>query len=146
MHVLQIAYWFHPLVWLARARLERWREVCCDREVARVLSGATAGYRRTLLELARPLLARPGVGLGFVSPQSLILARLAWLERPLARRPLAERAATLGAVVLMLVCCLPMATHRAPPSRDLPVLSEQRGCMQLRLAVLAHLARERTEP
>ena len=145
LHAVQLAYWFHPLVWLARARVGRWREVCCDREVARVLAGATTGYRRTLLELARPLLAQPPPGLGFVSPQSQILARLAWLERPLARWPLAERAATLVTVLLMLVCCLPMA-HRDAPRDDLPVLSEQRGCMQLRYAVFAHLRKEQLQP
>jgi beta-lactamase regulating signal transducer with metallopeptidase domain len=66
-HAVQIVYWFHPVVWIARRRLATLREMCCDEDVAAVLGDAAPSYRRTLLELARPLLLAPSTQLGLFS-------------------------------------------------------------------------------
>ena len=111
--LLQVVYWFHPLLWLVRRQLGHLRELCCDGTVARHLRERTGGYRETLLETARRLLAErvePGLGLlGLFEDSGRLAARLRWLEKPMWRyRPMQVAAAGLVAV-MMLVCVLPMA-------------------------------------
>jgi beta-lactamase regulating signal transducer with metallopeptidase domain len=132
--VLQLAYWFHPLVWYTRARLSFLREICCDETVARTLGGSTSTYRRSLLEMAQPLLQRSAWGqLGFIHGPSQLLARLSWLKRPRPRGPWPRRLVTTGLCGLLL-CCVPMArTFSMPPLQDL------QGCLQLRYAVYGML-------
>lgn len=144
--VLQLGYWFHPLVWLARRRLSLLRELGCDQTVAAVLRNATPEYRRTLLHLSRPLLARPATPgvLGFLHPQSHLLARLEWLEQPRFGRGPWRSTATAALCALLLLCCVPLApAPRTVQSFPIPNLSELEGCLQLRYAVYGHLARQR---
>jgi len=116
--ILQIAYWFNPLIWLIRKHLQNLRELCCDATVARMLREKTAGYRQTLLETARQLLAEPvdpGLGLlGLFENSSWLVDRLRWLEKKSWRyRPL--RIATIFILVcLMSACVLPMTKYDAP--------------------------------
>ena len=53
--ILQIVYWFNPLLWLIRTHLQNLRELCCDATVARILKEKTFSYRETLLETAKQL-------------------------------------------------------------------------------------------
>jgi beta-lactamase regulating signal transducer with metallopeptidase domain len=46
--MLQIIYWFNPLLWLVRRQLQHLRELCCDATVARILREETSGYRETI--------------------------------------------------------------------------------------------------
>jgi beta-lactamase regulating signal transducer with metallopeptidase domain len=155
--VLQLGYWFHPGVWWARQRLAMLRELCCDQAVADVLQEATPRYRRTLLELSRPLIdGHPQTlgagGLGFIHRHSQLLARLDWLQRPLPRYPLVRRIATVSLCSWMLLCCVPLgrppvavamaATDTASASMAQPQLDELAGCMRLRFAVFRALADE----
>jgi beta-lactamase regulating signal transducer with metallopeptidase domain len=116
--ILQIAYWFNPLVWLVRKPLQNLRELCCDATVARLLREKTDGYRQTLLETARELLTvpvDPGLGLlGLFENSSWLLDRLHWLEKKSWKyRPL--RIATVFILIcLMSACVLPMAKFEAP--------------------------------
>ncbi len=111
--VLQIAYWFNPLVWLTRKPLQSLRELCCDATVAKILKDKTSGYRETLLETARQLLAEPATGgmglLGLFENSHRLPDRLKWLEKKTwKRRPL--RIAIIGVLVgVMGSCVLPMA-------------------------------------
>jgi hypothetical protein len=50
---LQIAYWWHPLVWLANIRIGRLREEAVDETVVAVLRGDSLGYCESLLAVAR---------------------------------------------------------------------------------------------
>ncbi|MBN2180627.1 MAG: M56 family metallopeptidase, partial [Sedimentisphaerales bacterium] len=64
--LLQIVYWFNPLLWLARRQLIHLRELCCDATVAGLLKNRTCEYRETLIDVARRFLTRPvepGIGL-----------------------------------------------------------------------------------
>lgn len=116
--ILQIAYWFNPLLWLTRKHLQNLRELCCDATVARILREKTIGYRQTLLEAARQLLAQPvdpGLGLlGLFENSSWLVDRLRWLEKKSWRyRPL--RIATIFVLIsLMTACVLPMANPGPP--------------------------------
>lgn len=65
--VVEIIWWFHPLVWWANRQICRERERCCDEEVVAGLLYKPAVYARCLLEVLeiernwRPILAIPGV-------------------------------------------------------------------------------------
>lgn len=119
---LQIAYWFNPLLWLIRRTLQNLRELCCDATVARLLREDTAGYRQTLLETARWLLAEPvdpGLGLlGLFENSNWLITRLHWLEKKTWKnRPL--RIATIIILVsVMVTCVLPMANRIDPGSES----------------------------
>jgi beta-lactamase regulating signal transducer with metallopeptidase domain len=113
--ILQIIYWFNPLLWIIRRTLQNLRELCCDATVARLLKEDTVYYRQTLLETARGLLAEPvhpGLGLlGLLENSNWLVTRLQWLEKKTWKnRPL--RIATVMVLVsVMAVCVLPMANR-----------------------------------
>ncbi len=111
--LVQLCYWFNPLVWMVGRQLQHLREVCCDATVARVLKDKTPQYRETLLETARRLLAQPvepGMGLlGLFEDSNRLLVRLQWLEKKTWKwRPLQVASALIAALV-MFACVLPMA-------------------------------------
>src|SRR5262249_23999334 len=54
--LLQVVYWWHPLLWLANARIRRLREEAVDDAVMLALRENSADYAPTLLEVARLLL------------------------------------------------------------------------------------------
>ncbi|MHC4500088.1 MAG: M56 family metallopeptidase, partial [Planctomycetota bacterium] len=111
--VLQIIYWFNPLLWLARRQLQHLRELCCDATVARILREETTGYCETILETARRLLAKPvepGMGLlGLFEDASRLATRLKWLEKKTWKHRWLQIATVLGIVSIMCACVLPMA-------------------------------------
>jgi len=115
--ILQIVYWFNPLIWLARKPLQNLRELCCDATVAKILKERTAEYRQTLLETARQLLTKPvdqGLGLlGLFENSSWLVERLRWLEKKSWKyRPL--RIATIFILIcVMSTCVLPMTKFQA---------------------------------
>jgi beta-lactamase regulating signal transducer with metallopeptidase domain len=64
--LLQIAFWWHPFLWLANARIRRIREEVVDDAVRLALGEEAESYAPTLLEVARLALARPLATLGLV--------------------------------------------------------------------------------
>jgi beta-lactamase regulating signal transducer with metallopeptidase domain len=64
--LLQIVYWWHPLVWVANHRLRRVREEAVDEAVMLALRDEAESYAPTLLEVARLALPRRLAGLGLV--------------------------------------------------------------------------------
>jgi beta-lactamase regulating signal transducer with metallopeptidase domain len=103
--LIQIVYWFNPLIIWARRQMKHVREVCCDLTVASLLKEKTVKYRETLLSTARELLtesAEPGMGLlgVFEDPFRLVM-RLKWLEkRTWESRKLITATAVLVTLVL----------------------------------------------
>lgn len=119
--VVALLWWFHPAVWVLAKRMSVLRELGCDDAVARVLRGATVGYRDTLLRHARALVqvGRPQLALlPFFHSSSLLLVRLEALERRLgssgdsAQRQSSwgRRAAALCAAAIMGIVVLPSAS------------------------------------
>jgi beta-lactamase regulating signal transducer with metallopeptidase domain len=64
--LLQIVYWWHPLVWLANARIRRVREEAVDDAVMLTLRDEAEFYAPTLLEVAKLAFRRPLMSLGLV--------------------------------------------------------------------------------
>ena len=64
--LLQIFYWWHPLVWVANARIRHVREEAVDDAVMLALCDEAEAYAPTLLEVAKLALNRPLVSLGLV--------------------------------------------------------------------------------
>lgn len=64
--LLQIVFWWHPLLWLANAKIRQLREEAVDDAVTSALSGEPADYAVSLLEVAQLALRRPFAALGFV--------------------------------------------------------------------------------
>ena len=62
--LLQIFYWWHPLLWVANARIRRVREEAVDDAVMLALRDEADGYASTLLEVAKLAFHRPLMSLG----------------------------------------------------------------------------------
>ena len=114
--LLQIVYWWHPLVWLANARIRRVREEAVDEAVMVALRGEADIYAPTLLAVAKFALHRPVVSLGLVGILESRSALRQRIERlvtlPVPRRAGLGVAGVLGIVAFSAVA-LPMGD--APP-------------------------------
>jgi hypothetical protein len=49
--IVQVLWWFHPLVWWANREMGRRREQCCDEEVVAGLGCSSAAYARCLVDI-----------------------------------------------------------------------------------------------
>lgn len=118
-------YWFHPLVWIAAARLRVERERACDDRV--LSSGATpSDYASHLLEIARTLRAAPATGLASVAMArpSQLGSRLLDVLDPVRRREALNRRLAVPAALSAALVVLPLAAlrptrlsaHQAPPA------------------------------
>ncbi len=120
--LLQVVYWYQPLLWLVRRHLHHLRELSCDGTVAELLRERTPAYRQTLLETARRMLAasvEPGLGLlGLFEDSNHLLVRLNWLTKPTWRYCTMKRTIVASIAVLMFLCVLPMAQARESAPRD----------------------------
>ncbi len=111
--VLQIVYWYNPLLWLVNRQMHHLREVCCDATVANRLRDKTLEYRETLLDVARRYLAHPaepGLGLlGLFEDSNHLAVRLAWLQKKTWRYARLRRAIIIFVITTMSLYVLPMA-------------------------------------
>ncbi len=57
--VLQVVYFFHPLVWFANYAVRRERELACDDEVVRRSGGISTSYVRSMLQVAETVAHQP---------------------------------------------------------------------------------------
>jgi beta-lactamase regulating signal transducer with metallopeptidase domain len=125
--LLQIVYWYNPLLWLVRRHMHHLRELSCDGTVAELLRERTLAYRRTLLETARRLLTtsvEPGLGLlGLFEDSNYLLVRLNWLTKPTWRYSTMKRAIVATIAILMFACVLPMAQGRESASNQVTRVS-----------------------
>jgi beta-lactamase regulating signal transducer with metallopeptidase domain len=112
-----IAFWFHPLIWLAARRWESATELACDRDVvtsdAEAVDYADALYRTLLNVRLQPRLQ---LASGLFATRSKIGTRIAALvERPLAPkvgRPALALAAAIAVVVISLGADLSASDHK----------------------------------
>ena len=121
--LLQMLYWYNPLLWLVRRQMHHLRELSCDATVAEVLREQTVAYRQTLLETARRLLTssvEPGLGLlGLFEDSNRLLVRLNWLTKPTWRYRTMKRVTVATIAALMLACVLPMARAQEAASNEI---------------------------
>ena len=97
--LLQIFYWWHPLLWLANARIRRVREEAVDDAVMLALRDEAETYAPTLLEVAKLALNRPLASLGLVGILESRHALRQRIERLVDFRP--PRSAGLTLVSLL---------------------------------------------
>jgi len=141
--VLQLIYWFNPLLWLVRRKLQHSRELCCDATVAAILREKTTDYRKTILQTAKWLLDKPkmsGIGiLGLVERPSRLLVRLNWLEKKTWRYQKMKRVTIITVAVLMITFVLPMAKAGKPEKGDTSpaIKHEQKSAKSLHQAAAA---------
>src|SRR5213593_1593157 len=64
--LLQIFYWWHPLLWLANAHIRRVREQAVDERVMVEMGREAEAYPNTLLEVAKLASRGPMPALGFI--------------------------------------------------------------------------------
>ncbi|PYJ55694.1 MAG: hypothetical protein DME24_24345, partial [Verrucomicrobia bacterium] len=117
--LLQIFYWWHPLLWLANARIRRVREQAVDEMVMVHMGEEAEAYPATLLEVARLAFQRPVLALGLVGiveSKSALAQRIKrLLEGPV------PKSAKLGILRLAIVAVvgallLPMARGERKPA------------------------------
>ena len=111
--LLQIVYFYNPLLWLANAVIRRIREKAVDETVLVALGEAAPQYPETLVNVAKlAFTRRPALSLrliGVVESKSALTSRIKHiLNRPL---PKTARLGLLGGVVTVIVAAvlLPMA-------------------------------------
>ena len=127
--LVQILYWWHPLFWLANARIRRVREEAVDDAVMLALREEAETYAPTLLEVAKLSLSRPLASLGLVGILESRSSLRQRIERLLDFRPPRRVGLTLGsalAVVGFAAVAVPMgegpaALHEVRNDRNGPL-------------------------
>jgi hypothetical protein len=117
--LLQILYWWHPLVWLANGRMRRVREEAVDDAVMVALREDAEMYAPTLLEVAKLALHRPLLSLGLVGIMESRSALRQRIERLMDFRAPRKAGLTVVSVLGVLAfsaVALPMGG--APGSAD----------------------------
>ncbi|HCO93039.1 MAG TPA: hypothetical protein DIU00_03665, partial [Phycisphaerales bacterium] len=118
--LLQIVYWYNPLLWLVRGQMHHLRELCCDATVARLLKERIIEYRQTLIDVARRFLTKPtepGLGLlGLFEDSNRLLVRLNWLKKETWRYQKMKKLTIITTIFLMLAFVLPMAQAQDKPA------------------------------
>ncbi|MCK4850139.1 MAG: carboxypeptidase regulatory-like domain-containing protein [Phycisphaerae bacterium] len=121
--ILQIVYFYNPLLWLANAVIRRVREQAVDEMVLVAMGENHEEYPDTLLAVARLSLARPALSLrliGVVESKKALTQRIKHIiSRPL---PKTAKLGLLGLATVLIIAALliPMATAR----EKIPVLGE----------------------
>jgi len=115
--LLQIAYWWHPLLWLANARIRRVREEAVDDAVMLALKEDAETYAPTLLEVAKLALHRPMTSLGLVGILESRSSLRQRIERLMDFCPPREAGLTLGSVLAVFgFAALAVPMGQAPAS------------------------------
>ena len=110
--ILQIIYFYNPLLWFANCMIRRIREQAVDEAVLVAMGGKAQQYPQTLLEVAKMAFKRPALSLrliGVVESESALAGRI----KHILGRPM-PKSARLGlismlAIIIAGVVLLPMA-------------------------------------
>src|SRR5471032_1489226 len=117
--LLQIFYWWHPLVWLANARIRRVREEAVDDAVMLALRDEAESYAPTLLEVAKLALNRPLVSLGLVGIMESRHALRQRIERLVDFRPPQKAGLTLVSLLgILAFTAVAVPMGEGPASND----------------------------
>jgi general secretion pathway protein D len=119
--LLQILYWWHPLLWLANARIRRVREEAVDDAVMLALNEDADAYAPTLLEVARLALHRPLATLGLIGILESHSSLRQRIERLMDFRPPRKAGLTLGSALAVLgFAALAVPMGEAPATNEVP--------------------------
>ncbi len=120
--VLQIVYWFNPLLIWTRRQMRYVCEICCDLSVANILREKTRAYRNTLLNSACnliPEIIEPGLGLiGIFEEPFRLIPRLKWLEKKTWENRNLKIVATICTSLFMVACVMPMSKSSQSETQD----------------------------
>jgi beta-lactamase regulating signal transducer with metallopeptidase domain len=121
--LLQIFYWWHPLVWLANARIRRVREEAVDDAVMLTLRDEAESYAPTLLEVAKLALNRPLASLGLVGIMESRNALRQRIERLVDFRPPRQAGLTLVSLLgILAFTAVAVPMGGAPEETNNPTL------------------------
>jgi len=126
--LLQIFYWWHPLLWLANARIRRVREEAVDDAVMLALRDDAEIYAPTLLEVAKLAFNRPLASLGLVGILESRSALRQRIERLVDFNAPKKAGLTIVSILGILVfsaVALPMG--EPPEKTTAPALPSVRG-------------------
>lgn len=121
--LLQIVYWWHPLLWLANARIRRLREEAVDDAVMLALRDEAESYAPTLLEVAKLAFHRPLMSLGLVGimeSRSALRKRIERLVNFQAPRKAGLTFLSLAGIFAFSAIALPMGQAPASAPDSLP--------------------------
>jgi beta-lactamase regulating signal transducer with metallopeptidase domain/Flp pilus assembly secretin CpaC len=118
--LLQIFYWWHPLLWFANARIRRVREEAVDDAVMLALRDEAETYAPTLLEVAKLALRRPLMSLGLVG---IMESRSALRQR--IERLLDFRAPEKTGLTFLSICGIFIFSAVALPMGEGPSASDE---------------------
>jgi type II secretory pathway component GspD/PulD (secretin)/beta-lactamase regulating signal transducer with metallopeptidase domain len=119
--LLQIAYWWHPLLWFANARIRRVREEAVDDAVMLALNEDAEAYAPTLLEVAKLALHRPLASLGLVGILESRSSLRQRIERLMDFHPPRKAGLTLASALAVLgFAALAVPMGEAPASSEVP--------------------------
>ena len=119
--LLQIVYWWHPLLWFANARIRRVREEAVDDGVMVALNEDAETYAPTLLEVAKLALHRPLASLGLVGILESRSSLRQRIERLMDFHPPRQAGLTLGAVLAVIgFAALAVPMGKAPAPAETP--------------------------
>jgi type II secretory pathway component GspD/PulD (secretin)/beta-lactamase regulating signal transducer with metallopeptidase domain len=123
--LLQIVYWWHPLLWLANARIRRVREEAVDDAVMLALRDDADIYAPTLLEVAKFAFRRPLASLGLVGileSRSALRQRIERLVNFNAPKKAGLTVVSILGILAFSAVALPMG--QAPEKNNLPPTSD----------------------
>ncbi len=103
-HLATIVYWFHPLCWLASARLRAESELACDDAALRV-GLLPSGYAGHLLELARTFNPQPAIAMAATTH---LESRVKSILDPAVNRSFAARRNWLVASLITVAVIAPL--------------------------------------
>jgi beta-lactamase regulating signal transducer with metallopeptidase domain len=119
--ILQVIYFYNPLLWLANGVIRRIREQAVDETVLVTLSDNAGDYPETLLNVAKLALARPALSLrlvGVVESKSALAGRIKhMLSHPWPKSAKLGGLA-LTAIVVLAALLLPMAKGEQKSSTE----------------------------
>jgi beta-lactamase regulating signal transducer with metallopeptidase domain len=119
--LVQIAYWWHPLLWLANARIRRVREEAVDDAVMLALCDDAGTYAPTLLEVAKLAFHRPLASLGLVGILESRSALRQRIERLMDFRTPRKAGLTIASVLgILAFTALAIPMGAAPPHSSNP--------------------------
>jgi beta-lactamase regulating signal transducer with metallopeptidase domain len=140
--LVQIVYWWHPLVWLANARIRRVREEAVDDSVMLALDREAESYAPTLLEVAKLALNRPLASLGLVGimeSRSALRKRIERLVNFRAPRKAGLTCLSVCGILVFSAVALPMGEAPGPAEKsiamDAAAVTEQSLTLKVNPAV-----------